>query len=161
MFTDEPLSPEHLRTLIDAALLSASSRGIRPWEFIVITDRATLAYLSNAKHGAAFLEHAAVGIAVVADTKKSDVWIEDCSIAASNILLAAADLDLGACWVQIRMRDSHDERSAEEYVKSKLDLPAHFAVEAIVAVGHPGEEKVPLHESDLKREKIHYERFSG
>ena len=67
-FTDHPIEKEKIDGLMKAALLSPSSRGIRPWEFVVVDDRETLTALSQCKpHGASFLKSAALGIAVVAD----------------------------------------------------------------------------------------------
>jgi nitroreductase len=82
-YTREPVDPLIIELLVEALLRAPSSRGINPWEFIIVDDRELLARLARAKqHGSAFLEHAAVGIVVSADTTKSDVWVEDCSIAA-------------------------------------------------------------------------------
>ena len=104
-FTDQAVEPEKIQILIEAALRSPSGRGVNPWEFIVVQDRQTLTSLSNAKQaGAGFLKGAAMGIVVCADTAKSDTIIEDASIAAIIIQLAAESLGLGSCWVQMRER---------------------------------------------------------
>lgn len=136
-FAPKPLSPVQIETLLEAGLRSPSSRRIDPWEYIVITDSDVLRRLSVAKSGADFLAGAAAAIVIVADTEKSDVWVEDCSIAATNIWLTATDLDLGACWAQIRNRRHSDTLTAEEYVRSLLQIPSRYAVEAIIGVGYP------------------------
>ncbi len=156
-FTSEPLSDEHVRVLLTAALLSPSSRRINPWEFIVVSRESTLQRLSQAKAGAEFLAGAAVGIVVMADTRKTDVWVEDCSIAASNLLLAAADLGLGACWAQIRNRFGADGRSAEEFVREVLSLPDYMGIEAIIGAGHPAEQRDPLTDDNADFSKVRYE----
>ncbi len=155
-FSDDPVSENEIDALVKAALLSPTSRNIRPWEFIVITDRHTLARLARAKHGAEFLAGATVAIAVLADTRKSDVWVEDCAIAASNILLAAADMGLGACWAQIRNRTHPGGGTAEDYLREVLELPRHLAVEAVVGAGRPAETRPPLTDEDLERAKVRY-----
>ncbi|MCP4671073.1 MAG: NAD(P)H-dependent dehydrogenase/reductase, partial [Desulfobacula sp.] len=104
-FTDKPVEKEKVDLLIEGGLRSPSSRGLNPWEFIVIKKRPTLEKLSRSKpHGAGFLKNAALGIAVIADPEKCDVWIEDSSIASTYIQLAAKSMGLESCWVQIRER---------------------------------------------------------
>jgi len=88
-FKDKPVSKEKINSLIEAALRSPSSRSINPWRFIFIEDKNLLENLSEAKpHGATFLKEAALGIVVCCDISKSDVWIEDASIASIFIHMA-------------------------------------------------------------------------
>lgn len=160
-FTDEPLADDQLDSLVFAALLSPSSRNIRPWEIVVVTQNDALQKLSTAKPGAGFLAGAALGLVIMADTRKSDVWVEDCSIVASNLLLAAADLGLGACWAQIRNRSGEDGRSAEDLVREVVSAPAYMGVEAIIGVGHTAEQRPPLTDEDADKTKVHHERFGA
>jgi nitroreductase len=154
-FEKKPVEPEKLNTLIEIALRSPSSRGFNPWEFIIVTDPDLLDRLSRAKpHGSSFLRNAPVGIVVCADPEKSDVWVEDCSIASAFLLLAAESLDLGACWIQIRERMHSDDIASETYVAGLLNMPDGYKVESIIAVGYPAE-KLPSHDkSELGFEKI-------
>ena len=46
-YTKEPIPEETLMTVLQAGLLSASSRSIRPWEIIVVKERAVLEKLSD------------------------------------------------------------------------------------------------------------------
>lgn len=97
-FTDRPVEPEKVALLVEAALRSPSSRSLNPWEFILVTDKTMLEKLSACKpHGAAFLKGTPLGIVVLADPEKYDVWIEDCSIASTYIQLAAEDIGLKSC----------------------------------------------------------------
>lgn len=41
-FTDAPVSPEDVRTLLEAAMSAPTAAGVQPWRFIVLTDRAVL-----------------------------------------------------------------------------------------------------------------------
>jgi len=140
-FADKPVSPEHCDILIEAALRSPSSRGINPWQFVVVKNKSLLAQLSRAKsHGAAFLKNAPLAIAVCADTSKTDVWVEDAAIAAIIIHLAAADLGLGSCWAQMRLRHRDDGTPASDYISGILDLPEQTEVQAVIGIGHPAGE---------------------
>jgi nitroreductase len=155
-FQDKPVEKEKLDLLVEAALRAPSSRGVNPWHFVVVTDREMLNRLSRAKeHGSAFLTNAAVGIVVCADPSKSDVWVEDASIATVLIHLAAASLDLGSCWIQIRERMHAAQQTAEGYVAEQLRLPAPLKVEAIVAIGYPDESKAPHARESLPDSQVH------
>ncbi len=154
-YQDRPVEKEKLDTLLKAALLSPSSRAIRPWSFIVVDDRETLKYLARCKpHGAAFVQAAPLAIVVTADTSKSDVWVEDTAIASVILLLMAEELGLGACWCQVRRREHDDRISAGEYIRRRLNIPLEYEVESIIAIGYPAKEKAPYEESDLHYGKL-------
>ena len=159
-FLKKKVEAEKIDRLIEAALRSPSSRGFDPWEFMVVKDEGTLEKLSMAKeHGSAFLKNAPLGIVVCADPDKSDVWIEDASIASIIIHLAAASLGLGSCWIQIRERMYSKTQSSEPYIADVLNLPANLKVLAMIAIGYPDEQKPPHPKEKLKHEKIHREVY--
>ncbi|MEW6076413.1 MAG: nitroreductase family protein [Thermodesulfobacteriota bacterium] len=152
---DRPITPEHLDILKEALLRSPSSREIRPWSFVLVQDRGLLGKLSRAKpHGAGFLKDAALGIVVCGDSTQSDVWIEDCAIAAVIAHLAAASIGLGSCWVQIRQRHHDEHLTAEQYVQRLLSLPEHVRVLSIIAVGHAAEDLPGVPVDDLPTDKF-------
>ena len=156
-FQPVPVATEKVDQLVEAMLRSPSSRGNNPWEFVVVTDADQLKRLARAKeHGSALIEEAPLAIVVCANPLISDVWIEDCSIAALNIHLAAASLGLGSCWVQIRKRRHSAELSSCDYVSKLLELPDGYQVEAIIGIGYPSEEKPPH-----LRESLLYDRVSS
>ncbi|HEX9058905.1 MAG TPA: nitroreductase family protein, partial [Clostridia bacterium] len=64
-FEDREIEKEKADFIIKSALLSPSSRGIRPWEFIVVNDKETIKKLSQCKeHGSSFLSGAPLAIVV-------------------------------------------------------------------------------------------------
>ena len=155
-YQDKPVEAEKIDSLVEAVLRAPTSRGKNSWEFVVVTDPGLLEKLSNAKpHGANFLKNAAVGIVVCANPQISDVWIEDASIASIFIHLAAASLELGSCWIQIRERKHNDTQTAEAYIAEILNLAAHIKVESIIAIGYPDE-----HKSAHPRESLPYDKVS-
>jgi nitroreductase len=159
-FTGQPVEEEKVEALVEAALRAPSSRGVSPWEFVVVNERSMLERLAKAKeHGSSFLKDAPLGIVVCADPKKSDVWVEDASIATIIIQLAAASLGLGSCWIQIRERPHSKDRSAQEYVAGLLRLPPALMVEAMVAVGYPAETKPPHPREQLLWQQAHAGAF--
>jgi len=159
-FQPRPVAPEQIETLIEALLRSPSSRGRNPWEFVVVTDPATLEALSHAKqHGSEFLARAPLAVVIAADPDCCDVWVEDCAIAAIILQLTAVSLGLGSCWAQIRLRQHGDGRSAEAYVREVVGLPEKLAVDSILGIGYPGEVKQGHTYGSLSFDKVHHERF--
>ena len=159
-FTADEVEAGKVELLKEAALRAPSSRGINPWEFIFITDGDLLAKLSAAKpHGSTFLKDAPLGVVVCADPQKSDVWVEDASIATIFIELAAASLDLGSCWIQIRERMHDETQTAEAYIAQLLNIPSHLKVESMIAIGYPAESKPPHTKEELQNEKIHLNQY--
>lgn len=159
-FTKDKLSKEEVKNLIKAVLLSPSSRNFNPWEFLFIDDPVLLDKLSYSKeHGSAFLKDASLGIVVIADPNKSDVWIEDTAITSIILHLMAESMKLGSCWIQIRKRMHNSSQTAEDYIKEVLSIPEKYHVESIIAVGYPAEEKLPHNEAELKYDKVHFNQY--
>ena len=155
-FRKKPVEPEKVDVLLEAALRAPSSRGLNPWEFVVVTNQDLLKELSRAKeHGSTFLEDAPLGIVICADPEKCDVWIEDASIATIFIQLVAESLGLGSCWIQIRERMHNGTKSAEEYVAGILEIPTQMKVASMIAIGYPDMQKPPHKAEELLYEKVH------
>jgi nitroreductase len=161
-FLNKPVEREKLETLTRALLLSPTSRDRFPWEFIIVDDPEKIEKLSKAKeHGSSFLRGAPLAVVLAADPEKSDVWVEDCSIAAAFLQLAAEDIDLGSCWIQIRNRQHPSGISAESYVKNICAVPDGYRVDSIIAAGYPADEKPAREKGDLPRGKIHTNTFGN
>ncbi len=159
-FLAKPIKDEKIEMLIEAALRAPSSRGLNPWQFIVVTERDLLEKLSSAKtHGSEFLKNAPLGIVICADEDRCDVWVEDCSIASTFIFLASESMGLRSCWIQIRERMHSDSRTSEAYVSEVLDIPSRLKVESIIAVGYPDEKKPPHKKEELQYEKVYLNQY--
>ncbi|KAA0891880.1 NAD(P)H-dependent dehydrogenase/reductase [Oryzomonas rubra] len=160
-FTPEPVAPETVDLLVEALLRAPSSRGKNPWEFVVVDDKELLEQLSRSKeHGSQFIKKAPLAIVVCADTTLSDVWVEDCSIAAIIVQMAALSLGLGSCWAQMRNRNHDADRSAEEYIRKLLGLPERLGVVCVIGIGHPGEVKTPVPADKLQYDKVKRNRYA-
>ena len=123
-YINKKIEKEKVDMIIKSALMSPSSRGRRPWEFVLVEDRDLLEKLSKCReHGSQFLKEAALAVVVLADPDKCDVWIEDASIASLIIQLTAHSLDLGSCWIQVRERYKNEFQKTEDYIKELLDIP--------------------------------------
>lgn len=160
-FTAQPVTEEQETALLAAMLEAPRSRNLRHREFITVRNRETLGKLAAAKHGAALLNSATFAVVCCGAPSLNDAWIEDASVAADHLLLAATDLGLGGCWVQIRNRNHDDSTASEQYVRSLLDIPDEISVECIIGIGHPAEQIAPRPEGELEYDKIHVEQFGN
>ncbi len=159
-YTAEAVDADAVRLILQAALLAPSSKSKRPWQFVAVENKDTLTALAACKDfGATPISRAPLAIAVVADPAESDCFVEDASIAAAFMLLQAAELGLGACWIQVRGRFAGDGTPAEDIVRDTLGIPEHLAVLCIVTVGHKDEERKPVDPDKLLWEKVHVEKW--
>ncbi len=161
-YETKPIEGDKLDILKEAVLRSPSSRGNKPWYFIFIEDKGLIERLAQSKDlGSQVLSGAPLAIIFCADEGKSDVWIEDCSIATTIAHLTAQSMGLGSCWIQIRKRMHDSNTTAEEYIATLLSLPDHLKVETILAVGYPAEEKRPNPMESLNYNRISMNGFAG
>ena len=152
----QELKAEDVKLILEAALVSPSSKSTMGWEFIVVEDKEILEKLSLCKeHGARPIAGCKLAVVVTADTTKSDVWIEDASIASVIMQLQAADLGLGSCWIQVRQRFTADGVSSEEYVREMFGIPEQFAVLSVITFGYKHEERKPYDSEKTQWEKVH------
>lgn len=159
-YTGEPVTEEDLEKILGAGLLSASGRAIRPWEFIVVRNKATLKRMAGSRAmGAKMLENADCAVVVLGDEEKTDVWTEDCSIAMANMHLMADSLGVGSCWIQGRLREASDGRTTEAYLRELLGYPEHYRLEAMLSLGMPENHPEPHALEELLTEKVHWEKF--
>ncbi|NQS76783.1 MAG: NAD(P)H nitroreductase [Peptococcaceae bacterium] len=159
-FQDKIVGEDKLDTILKCVLMAPSSRSSRHCEFVAVTERELLKKLSASRTmGTEFLAGTGAAIVVLADPGKSDVWIEDASIAALTIQLVAHSLGLGSCWSQIRERLTPAGRHAEDHVKDVLNIPDRFKVLCIIGLGYPAEEKPPYDEADLPLDKLHRNQY--
>ncbi len=158
VYTDEPVGDEYVRTIIRAALMSPTAKGLRKWRFVVTDNKKKIEELSGVRPaGSQFLAGAPVVIAVLGDPQEQEMWIEDGSIAAVSMQYQAEDLGLGSCWCHIRGRESKDAGvTAEQKVREILDIPEKYSVLCLIAVGHPADERKPQNEDALKWDQVRY-----
>jgi len=160
-YTDRKVEPEKIQQILTAALMSPSSKRSNPWEFIVIEEDEVLQKLSACRPtGSQLLAGSPLGIVVIADQTRTDVWMEDASIAAIIMQLEAHDLGLGSCWVQVWGRQKEEGVSAEAYIKELLSIPDEFGVLCIISIGYRDEERKPYDPEKLDYNKIHFGKFN-
>lgn len=152
-YTDAPISEENIKTLLEAAMAAPSASNLKPWHFVVVSDRQALIGLAEAHPYAKMLFQAPLCVAVCGDTSISErYWVQDCSAATENLLLAATALGLGSVWLGVYPRP---ERIA--VVRKFLGLPEAVVPLNLIAIGYPAEEKEPRTQYNATR--VHRERW--
>jgi nitroreductase len=158
-FTNQPVSEEEVKTLIDAARNAPSAGNIQPWEFIIVKKAEIKHKLAVAALDQTFIEEAPVVIVVCADTDASRsgygsrgaalYCLQDTAAATQNILLTAHSMELGTCWVGA---------FKEEDVKEALGIPDDVRPIAIIPVGH-GTGNPLRHPKRALNEIMHHEKY--
>jgi len=161
-FSGAPLEPALLADLRETALRAPTARNTRATAFVFVTDPAVLVELSHCKPaGAGFIAGAALGVVVCSDESRTDCGVEDASIAATHLQVAAHAWGLGSAWCQVRGRKCDDERTAEAFVRERLGIPSRYRVVCIVGLGYPAESKAPWPAEGLEHGRIHGERWTS
>ncbi|MFA5259989.1 MAG: nitroreductase family protein [Candidatus Omnitrophota bacterium] len=148
-YTGNPVSREQLLTLAQAGMAAPSSRDTRHFYFVIVNDEGTIDKLTSGLPYAKMLLTAKHAIVVVSDLSiahggaETDYWLQDCSAAAENILLAAQAMGLGACWTA-----AHPRADRVAHVRNVLGLPEHAAPLCVIAVGVPSGEEQPRDKFD-------------
>ncbi len=133
-FTGEAVPAEKLDAIVRAGFAAPSAVDVRPWAFIVVTERAKLDELASGLPFAKMLAAAGAAVIVCGLPGKSGFaklfWQEDCSAASENILLAAKAEGLGAVWTAVY---PDPERLA--HVRRTLGIPADVEPLNVIPIG--------------------------
>jgi len=135
-YTGEPVDEADITSLLEAGMAAPSASNSKPWHFCTVTDKRALQALADAHPYGKMLPGAALAIAVCGDPAMSDWWVQDCTAATENILIAAAALGLGAVWL-----GCHGRPEREQEIRRVLGIPKRIGVLSLLSIGHPGEEK--------------------
>jgi nitroreductase len=154
-YTDQPLSDEAVTELLRAAMAAPSAGNQQPWEFVVVRDRSILGQIAAVSPYAGMVARAQVAVVICADLNRErhgGFWVQDCSAATENLLIAARASGLGAVWLGMY---PVEERVAG--VKALFGLPDHVVPLGVISVGHPVEHPAPAERFDPNR--IHRDRW--
>jgi nitroreductase len=140
-YTDQPVEPEKLERLLDAARLAPSASNRQEWRFVVVTDADTRRKLAHAANDQEFVAQAPVVIAGCAEQHDHVMrcgqpsYAIDVAIAMDHITLQAVAEGLGTCWIGAFYEDK---------VREVLGIPDHVRVVELLTVGHPARPPRPL-----------------
>lgn len=156
-FTSQPIAADTIETLLKAGMAAPTAMNIQPWSFVVVTERAMLDSLM-AVHPYSNLATATAAIIVCGDMQKYDddtirqYWVQDCSAATENILLAAHSLGLGAVWCGV-----YPGQERVQGVRRVLDLPGNIMPLNLITMGYPDGETTP--KDKWNPAVVHYQKW--
>lgn len=157
-YTDQPIGADTVEILLRAGMAAPTAVNAQPWHFVAVTDKAKLEELATGSFQPQMLQQAALVIVVCGDLTKAlegkgqDFWIQDCSAATENILLAAHALGLGAVWTG---GYPIEERVAS--ISEALHLPSTLIPLCAIVIGHPAEQPEP--KDKWKPENVSYNEY--
>jgi nitroreductase len=129
-YLDEPISEESLLRILEAGRLAPSSKNSQPWHFVVIKNKETLDRIASLTPTGAHIGKAPLAIAVLMDGAKLPEV--DGARAIQNMVLAAWDLRIGACWIT---------NFYEDAVKDILGAPQRMKLVSVIPFGYPTKPK--------------------
>jgi nitroreductase len=156
-YTGTGIKPEFLDLIVQSAMAAPSSSNLQPWNFILITDRKILDLLADGLPYAKMLYKAGAAIVVCGtpdriEAELSDYWVQDCSAASQNILLAIEVLGLGGVWTGVYPRANR-----VNFVKKTLNIPDYAVPLNVIAIGHPLTAEKPKNKFDPV--KVHIDNW--
>lgn len=151
-FLAQSIPANLIEQLIDCARFAPTARNIQPWEFIVVTEKKVLENFASFIDNAKFIKGCTCCIAVFCQDTK--YYLEDGCAATVNILTAAVDLGLGACWV------AGDKKLYCDKVKQILSVPVELKLVSLIALGFPVNKNQEVPKKTVK-EILHWEKFRG
>ena len=156
-FDGRAISRDTLETIVKAGMAAPTAMNKHPWAFVVVDEREVLDSLGSV-HPYSNLATAAAAIIVCGDMKNTieadgrDFWIQDCSAASENILLAAHALGIGAVWCGV-----YPIADRISPVSRVLGLPGDVIPLNIIAMGYPAADAQP--KDKWKPQNVHYNRW--
>ncbi len=147
-FTDEPVTDEKIRRILETARLAPSANNKQEWRFITVRDPEMRSKLAEAARGQTFVGEAPVVLVCCAQTDNhvmtcfQSCYPIDLAIAIDHITLCAVEEGLGTCWIGAFF---------ENQVKELLGIPAHIRVVALLPVG------VPQDPAETEKKRLDYD----
>ena len=145
-FKPDQITPEQLKTLLDAGEQAPSAKNMQPWQFTVVRNRELLTEISDETHKVMKVErggdvfYGAPTVIFLSCDPDAHPWTRlDCGIAVQNIALAAHAIGLGSVIIGICFMALDGERS--DYFKKALKFPEKYTFAVSIAIGEPSVSK--------------------
>jgi nitroreductase len=152
------VSKDDLTTLVKAGMAAPSAGNKQPWEFVAVSDSMVLNSLSEKSPNNKMLRNAGGAILVCGNAERffegeaSEFWVQDCSAATQNILLAAEAMQLGAVWTGV-----YPNKERVKQLQESFNLPETVIPLAFIIAGYPEGEQTP--KDKWKENYLHWEKF--
>jgi nitroreductase len=156
-YSAQAIDEKVLRELIDAAVHAPSAVNQQPWTFTVVRDQGVLDRISReaklhmlaSQHAEHFRSHLddsnfhifyhAPALILISANAQGPWIVEDCALAAENLMLAAYAAGLGSCWIGFAQSFLNTPEG-----KDALGLPSDWVPVAPIIVGHPKAAPAPV-----------------
>jgi nitroreductase len=160
-YTDQPVETDVIANLIVAATQAPNAVNQQPWTFTVVRDQVLLGHISqHAKthmlatiaadpHAVHFVSHLsdpdfhifyhAPALVLISAVAQGPWIVEDCALAAENLMLAAYAEGLGSCWIGFAQSYFNTAEG-----KATLALPPLSVAVAPIILGHPKSAPAPV-----------------
>ena len=153
-YSDVPVSDALVQALLHAAMAVPARNDVRPLDFVVVRDAHRRECLSQTHRWSHMCATAPLVITVVGDPSVSNHWVEDCSAATENLLVAAKTMGLRAEWVAV-----YPTVEREAHVRSILNIPRERRVLCLLSIGYSQESK--FSNAHYEENKVHSETFDN
>ena len=151
-FTGGAVDRELLVTALKAAMAAPSANNARPWNFLVVTEREKVKAVCRAHPYAAFGEEAGAAILLFGKKEGYGWFDQDMAAATENLLIALANLGLGATWCGMREK-------LQAGVRDVIALPDELFFFALIPVGIPAEQKESR--TQFEEARVHWESYTA
>lgn len=154
-FKDKPVPKDFVTRILEAAMHAPSAGDEEPWHFIIINDKQTLEKVSLISESAKYVNKAPMAILVCGDLNLEEYkgyWMQDCSAAVQNMLLAAHDMGLGAVWTAV-----YPMEDRIRLFRKLLNFPINVVPLALVPIGYPDEPCI--REERYDEERVHHNQW--
>ena len=155
-YDPRPIESWKMQFIIEAARLAPSSTNSQPWRIIVVTDQALKDEIAqatpvginrhpwmNTAHAIIVLCSAKSGVQKIAQFIGKNYALVDIGIVGEHLVLTAAELGLGTCWVGW----FHKTKT-----KRLLHIPPSWEVVCLIPVGYPKAEGIKLADLSSKHQ---------
>lgn len=154
-YTDKKISDELIKELLEAGMSAPSAGNEQPWHFVAITDHKILDEIPKIHPHSNMLKEAPLAILICGDEslqKYQGYWVQDCSAATENILIAANAKGLGGVWLGV-----YPIEDRVVGIRKLLGMPEKVIPFALLSIGYPAEQKPPANRYDESR--VHYDMW--
>ncbi len=159
-YSDRQVDDSTVNKILRAGMAAPTAANQQPWNFVVVTEQNLKDSITAAFEYTKMVEHCSFAVVVCGDMDrlfKGDIgeggfWVEDCSAASENMLLAAHALGVGGVWCGI-----YPLKDREETLRRILKLPSNLTPLNVMAFGYPAQPVAPKDKWD--EAKIHYNSY--
>ena len=127
-----PVEDHIIRDALECARHAPTASNLQPWLFGVIREKDLLKTVAGLTDHGRFIADAAVCFAVFAE-RNAKYYLEDCSAATENLILALHAYGVGSCWV------AGDKKDYAEAVRKLLQVPDRYTLVSLLPAGYPAD----------------------